>query len=263
MTTHVVATAAVAPLLAGPSVRQEQWNQLALGETAALLGEEGDYRRVRLDRDGYEGWINRGYLRMLERREAFAWRDAATTWSMGAVIDIDGHCIPLPLRARVAVEAVAVVLPDGRVGVVKSGCVTGAERLAEEARQMSAECWALAQFEGSPYQWGGVTPWGVDCSGLVQTTYAARGVELPRDSALQSKVGDAVPLDALRPGDLLFFRSESGADAITHVAFYGEDDTLVHSTIACGGVLRESFAPGSRAAALRARLVVARRLEAR
>lgn len=263
MTSHVVATAAVAPLLAGPSVRQEQVNQLALGETAALLGEDGEYRQVRLDRDGYEGWVNRGYLRALDRRAAFAWRDAATAWSMGAVLDIDGHCLPLPLRARVAVDAAAVTLPDGRVGVVKSGCITEGDRLAVEARQQRAECWALTQFEGAPYQWGGVTPWGVDCSGLVQTTYAARGVELPRNSSAQAKVGDPVPLDALAPGDLLFFRSETGSDAITHVAFYGEGDTLVHSTISCGGVLRESFAPGSRAAALRDRLVVARRLEAR
>jgi cell wall-associated NlpC family hydrolase len=263
MPTHVVAIAAIAPVLAGPSVRQEQVNQLALGETAEVLGSEGDYRRVRVDRDGYEGWVNRGYLRGLERADAFGWRDAATAWSMGAVIDLDGHCIPLPLRARVATDSVAVTLPDGRVGVVKSGCVMGADRLAEEARTKSAECWALAQFEGVPYQWGGVTSWGVDCSGLVQTTYAARGVDLPRDSAQQATVGDAVPLDALRPGDLLFFRSESGADHITHVAFYGDGDTLVHSTISCGGVLREPFSAGSRAAALRTRLVAARRYEAR
>jgi cell wall-associated NlpC family hydrolase len=96
----------------------------------------------------------------------------------------------------------------------------------------------------------------------VQTTFAARGVTLPRDSAQQVGHGTPVPTERIRPGDLLFFKSESGS-AITHVAFAGEADTLVHSTLACGGMLVEPWLPGSRAASLRDRLVAVRRLEAR
>jgi hypothetical protein len=59
-------------------------------------------------------------------------------------------------------------------------------------------------------------------------------------------------------GDLLFF-SENGT-RITHVAFAGEDDTLVHSTLACGGFTIESWKPGSRAALLREQLVAVRRI---
>jgi gamma-D-glutamyl-L-lysine dipeptidyl-peptidase len=110
--------------------------------------------------------------------------------------------------------------------------------------------------------WGGVTPWGVDCSGLVQTTFAARGVSLPRDSAQQAGCGDSISLEAIRPGDLLFFNGESNT-GITHVAFAGEADTLVHSTLSCGGMLIESWLPGTRAAGLRERLVAVRRLEPR
>ena len=115
---------------------------------------------------------------------------------------------------------------------------------------------------GAPYQWGGVTPWGADCSGLVQTTFAARGTVLPRDSSQQVHCGTSIPLTAIQPGDLLFFRSENGS-AITHVAFAGEGDTLVHSTLACGGALSEQWLPGHRAASLRERLVAVRRLEDR
>ncbi len=50
---------------------------------------------------------------------------------------------------------------------------------------------------------------------------------------------------------------------ITHVAFAGEDDTLVHSTLACGGMVQEPWLPGSRAASLRELLVAVRRLEER
>jgi cell wall-associated NlpC family hydrolase len=120
----------------------------------------------------------------------------------------------------------------------------------------------MEHFAGAPYQWGGVTPWGVDCSGLVQTTFAARGVMLPRDSGQQLVHGAVVPLDAIQPGDLLFFRGESGS-SITHVAFAGDADTLIHSTLACGGTLVESWLPGTRASTLRERLVAVRRLEER
>jgi cell wall-associated NlpC family hydrolase len=71
-----------------------------------------------------------------------------------------------------------------------------------------------------------------------------------------------VPLDAVRPGDLLFFRGDGG-DRITHVAFAAEGETLIHSTVSCGGVVCESWRAGSRAAVLREKLVAARRMEER
>jgi cell wall-associated NlpC family hydrolase len=84
-------------------------------------------------------------------------------------------------------------------------------------------------------------------------------VALPRDSSKQIECGVAVPIDASRPGDLLFFRGDNG-DRITHVAFAGEADTLIHSTISCGRVLREPWTAGSRAGYMRERLVGVRRL---
>jgi cell wall-associated NlpC family hydrolase len=124
---------------------------------------------------------------------------------------------------------------------------------------MSPELWALRAFAGTPYQWGGVTPWGVDCSGLVQTTFLARGVPLHRDAAQQAEQGEDVPLGEHRPGDLLFFADRG--DRITHVAFAGPSDTLIHSTLACGGVVLEPWGPGSRAMMLRTQLVAVRRME--
>ena len=125
------------------------------------------------------------------------------------------------------------------------------------------ERWALEHFAGAPYQWGGVTPCGVDCSGLVQTTFLARGVALPRDSSAAGAVrraGRARRHPARRPAASSAARP---GERITHVAFAGEADTLVHSTIACGGMVQEPWLPGSRAASLRERLVAVRRLEER
>jgi hypothetical protein len=258
----LITQAALAPVLAQPSVRSEQVTQLVLGEAAAVLEQNGEWRRVRTHGDSYEGWVHSGYV--LEVDEAFAeqWRAAANAWSEGCGIRINGSQMSLPLRARVVLEGDIVRLPTGARGRVVSGCVRDMNEAMRAARAKAPERWAYEYFLGSPYQWGGVTPWGVDCSGLVQTTFAARGVQLPRDSAQQASHGESVPAEAIHPGDLLFFRGEATA-RITHVAFAGEGDTLVHSTLACGGTLVESWLPGTRAASLRERLVAVRRLEVR
>ncbi|HJR18001.1 MAG TPA: NlpC/P60 family protein [Gemmatimonadales bacterium] len=257
-----IARAAIAPLLAEPKVRSEQVSQLVLGETAAITDRSGEWRRVCTHADDYDGWINSGYLCEVDDALADEWRSRASGWSEGATIRIGVAQQRLPLRARVAFDGVAVSLPDGRRGRVTTGSVRTMSEVRAAARGKAPERWALEQFEGSPYQWGGVTPWGVDCSGLVQTTFAARGVALPRDSAQQVFHGAGISIEAMKPGDLLFFSGESSS-GITHVAFVGEADTLVHSTLACGGMLVEPWLPGTRAGALRQRLVAVRRLEER
>jgi hypothetical protein len=258
-----IAAAAVAPVLASPSVRAEQTTQLVLGETASVLESMGEWVRLRSALDGYEGWTHRGYLRLVEDAAAAAWRAAATGWSDGVRVLADGTPRVLPLRARVVLEDGLARLPDGSRARLVEGELCEEDTARARALEDPPARWALRHFAGSPYQWGGLTPAGVDCSGLVQTTFLARGVVVPRDSSAQAAFGEAVLPASAAPGDLLFFRSESGGPAITHVAFLADGDTLIHSTIACGGVVHESFAPGSRAGdALRPRLALARRFGA-
>jgi len=258
----IVARAAVAPILGGPTLRAEQVSQLVLGETAAVLEVSGDWRRIRAALDQYEGWVHAGYCVEMDAGAAAAWRRDADAWSRGAVVRAADGRVRLPLRARVALEGGGVRLPDGRCGPVVEGAVVPPADGVQAARAAAPERWAWEQFAGTQYQWGGITPLGVDCSGLVQTTFLARGVALPRDSTQQAACGAAVSPDGIRPGDLLFFRDALGP-RITHVAFAGDGDTLVHSTVACGGVVQESWLSGSRAAPLRERLVAVRRLEDR
>jgi gamma-D-glutamyl-L-lysine dipeptidyl-peptidase len=262
VTAAVIARAAIAPVFAEPTLRSEQVSQLVLGETADVLETSADWRKIRTGLDRYVGWVHAGYCAEVDERAADAWREEATGWSHGASLRVGEGRVRLPLRARAVLERDAIRLPDGRRGTLLDGTVTPAAETAASARAKAPERWALEYFAGSPYQWGGVTPSGVDCSGLVQTTFLARGLTLPRDSSEQARCGALVALANIRPGDLLFFREGSG-ERVTHVAFAGEADTLVHSTIAVGGMVQEPWLPGSRAASLRERLVAVRRLEER
>jgi cell wall-associated NlpC family hydrolase len=93
------------------------------------------------------------------------------------------------------------------------------------------------RFLGVPYLWGGITPYGFDCSGLVKTVFGFHGITLPRDSADQRSAGFDVARSSLRPGDLLFFPG--------HVAIICGGKEFVHASASRGMVAIDSFDPGA------------------
>ncbi len=93
------------------------------------------------------------------------------------------------------------------------------------------------QFVGTPYVAGGEDlVKGADCSGFVQSVYKHFGIDLPRSSYQQSKVGQEVSVEDLRPGDLLFFKTADYAP-VTHVAMYIGDGKIIHASSVKTGVI--------------------------
>ncbi len=80
---------------------------------------------------------------------------------------------------------------------------------------------------GSPYHYGGSTPRGFDCSGLVSYAHRQAGIQVPRSSAEQYREAREVSLHDLQPGDLLFFRLQP--PKVSHVGIYDRNGRFIHA----------------------------------
>ena len=98
------------------------------------------------------------------------------------------------------------------------------ERSAEGQQQAQQILLSAKEFLGVPYVWGGTTPSGFDCSGLMQYVFAKHGVTLPRVSQAQQAFARNISLSELRPGDLVFW----GQPAY-HVGLYMGDGYFIHA----------------------------------
>jgi hypothetical protein len=260
-----VVTAALAPLLERPAVRAPRVNEAVQGEPLTLLERKDDWLHVRAG-DGYVAWIHSGYVRVGLTDWFESWLRHSTIRSLGCELEYQGERVRLPIGARLAPlreGGGGVQTADGRLARVVSGVVRSESELHAEARLMAIPQLALRWFGGAPYHWGGRTEWGVDCSGLVQAVYAARGVVLPRDSDQQAMSGESVALSGSGAGyvvgDLLCFAER---ERISHVALWAGAGRIVHSTLSRGGVVSEDlFADQARLTKLREQLVIVRRVE--
>jgi len=259
-----VTTAAVAPLLRESRIAADRVSEVVHGEPLLLLERrDGTWLRVRAP-DGYHGWLHAGYVTTGPDDWAEDWTTRATARSLGAELKFEDRRFRLAVGARVVLRRDGLVeTADGLVWNVAWGLVRPEVEYRAEARLLAAPEWALRWFSGAPYLWGGRTEWGVDCSGLVQATYAARGIGLPRDSDQQALAGRAVAVDAAgagyAAGDVLCF---ADGRRISHVALWAGTGHIVHSALARGGVASDDlFADTPTAERLRGMLVAVRRPE--
>jgi gamma-D-glutamyl-L-lysine dipeptidyl-peptidase len=76
-------------------------------------------------------------------------------------------------------------------------------------------------YLGAPYEWGGMSERGIDCSGLIHMAFRRLGILVPRDSSEQAAAGEEVGEADLRPGDVVCYEG--------HTAFWAENGCILHA----------------------------------
>jgi gamma-D-glutamyl-L-lysine dipeptidyl-peptidase len=252
MSDVAVVRASVAPMHAEARVSSVQISQRLAGHAVTVLTAEGDWLHVRGE-DGYDGWMHRGYV---DTTAAPVSGGDRRLLSLGCVThDATADLTrPLPLGAWVSSNEI----------VMSGEAVDAASRAHVFPREAAAiAATAVERFAGTPYQWGGLSPWGADCSGLVQTVFWLHGVSLPRDAWQQAEVGEDAGGERARwaAADLIYF-SDRADRRITHVGIALGGARMVHLALGRGGYAVERLDANDDpyVAALMTRFIVARRV---
>ena len=188
--------------------------QALMGESCQILDHRDKWYLIR-QWDSYEGWMY--YFYGIESKTQY--KPTMIMQDMfGTVLspDMEKTVSHLVFGNTLVVEqrhdGYAITLPDGRRGFSHSNFGENKKSSNREEIVKTA-----IRFLGTPYLWGGKTPYGMDCSGFVQTVFKAVGIELPRDAYQQAEYfsNNIIHKDKIEHGDLLFF---SENDKVTHVA---------------------------------------------
>lgn len=198
---------AAAPLTAAPHDGAELLSQLLFGEDFTAYELEGDWAWGQCAHDGYVGYAPRDDL-MHDPDVAPTHRVTALQALIYPEPDVKArHIGAVPFGARM------VVAGEGEGGFAALDPGGFAPAIALKPIRSTEALWVATaeRFVGAPYLWGGRSPMGVDCSGLVQAAMSAAGMSCPRDSDQQmAALGREIPPHGLKRGDLAFWKSHVG-----------------------------------------------------
>ncbi len=204
-----------------PSGRRKQENDCLLGEPLLLLREQDGYLLAH-SREGYLGYVRSADVLRVD--EAAYSKYLSGPRVLVTADQEPGNKLSIPAGARLKWQktdsnSVTAELPTGEiVNLPAAAC-----HMCEVPEAKIDAIIATAQsFMGTPYFWGGRTSNGIDCSGLVQMSYASAGLHLPRDAYQQIYLGQLTATRwhraGLRKGDTLYFLAADGK--IRHTGIY-------------------------------------------
>ncbi|MBE2231050.1 MAG: C40 family peptidase [Chitinophagaceae bacterium] len=207
-----------------PRHQKEMVNQLLFGEAVQILKIKADgWVKVSSLHDEYTGWITANMLTEASREET-AEESVFVTAGLLSLLTAGARQLHVPIGSS---------LPGFKEGKAKLGkeefFVEGPVYNCREQQPDHVLVDKLVRpWLNAPYLWGGRTPLGVDCSGLVQVVFRQLGVRLPRDAWQQAQEGQAVrKLQDSQPGDLVFFDDR---EEIVHVGILLNPETVVHAS---------------------------------
>jgi probable lipoprotein NlpC len=139
---------------------------------------------------------------------------------------------------------VKTATPSGSGSVVTKSVTKRPTRMGNATGALASVIENARAYQGVPYLFGGTTRLGMDCSALLQLSFADAGIDIPRSSNEQAVWGEPIKPTELKPGDFLFFGAAPGSSTITHVGMVtvvdAEGVEFIHASTSLG-VTENSF----------------------
>ncbi len=200
-----ICAVSVAPIRAQHSHQSEMTSQLLYGESLEIIEVEGSFSKIKMDFDGYEGWVDSRQISKISAEEFENRRTEIISKPFG-IYDVKGGKNLLSMGSELNSET------------EKCTETIHNESIAETAKH----------FLNVPYLWSGRSFFGIDCSGFVQLVYKVHGISLPREAREQSEMGQVLDfIEESEAGDLAFFENSEGI--ISHVGIMLEDQKIIHA----------------------------------
>jgi gamma-D-glutamyl-L-lysine dipeptidyl-peptidase len=211
------------PLRLEPSDRSEMTSQVLFGDFFEIIEEQGNWTKIKIDYDQYEGWIDSKQLQKISEE------DFQTLKSMPIKVSKDiieyvtasnGLLIPIHIGSDLRFLDVPTI---NNLGFTFDGTYNNTQIKKSDLLETAF------LYLNAPYMWGGKIPFGIDCSGLTQMVYKTSGVKIPRDAYQQATIGENLSfIEEAEPGDLAFFDNEEGK--IIHVGIIMADNYIIHAS---------------------------------
>ncbi len=217
----------VIPVRSEPSDKSEMVTQLIFGESFEITEQKNQWLRINTSFDNYVGWIDSKQVQLLsysDHQKLLQERLCVTT-ELICTAEHDKTTILLPIGSTIPFS-------DGKgFSINEKGFLLKGKTSCPDKNEFTEKKVAhyAKLFLGSPYLWGGRTPFGIDCSGFTQIVYKLLGYSLHRDAYQQADEGMMVNfVDHARTGDLAFFHKEDGK--ITHTGIILPNKKIIHAS---------------------------------